>query len=219
MKNKVTIIIVLVVMVLALTGVTGYYWYNNIHFVSTEDARVDGDIYKVSPQIAGEILGINVDEGDTVQAGQVIARMDDTALPRGGNTDLSLVKSPVGGQVIAKLAHTGEIGAPGQPIAWVIKPGGLYITANIEETKLYKVKVGQPVEVILDNQPGVKYTGKIGYISDATLSTFSLLPSSNASGNFTKVVQRIPVRIQFDAGSDLSRVLYGTNAVVKIHVG
>ncbi|WP_027364705.1 HlyD family secretion protein [Desulfotruncus alcoholivorax] len=218
MKNKVTIIIVLVLMVAALSGVTGYYWYNNIHFVSTEDAKVDGDIYKVSPQIAGEILDIKAEEGDTVQAGQVLARMDDTALPRGGNTDLTLVKSPVSGLVIAKLAHAGEIGAPGQPVAWVIKPGELYITANVEETDLYKVKVGQPVDITLDNQPGKKYTGKVDFIGEATLSTFSLLPQANAGGNFTKVVQRIPVRVRFDAAADLSRVLYGTNAVVKIHV-
>ncbi|SFH06685.1 Biotin-lipoyl like [Desulfotomaculum arcticum] len=218
MKNKVTIIIVLVLMVAALCGITGYYWYNNIHFVSTEDARVDGDIYKVSPQIAGEILEIKADEGDAVQAGQIIARMDDTALPNGGNTDLTLVKSPVSGLVIAKLAHVGEIGAAGQPVAWVIKPGELYITANIEENDLYKVKMDQMVDIVLDNQPGKKYTGEVDFIGEATLSTFSLLPQSNSSGNFTKVVQRIPVRIKFDNTSDLSRVLYGTNAVVKIHV-
>lgn len=217
MKNKKAIVIVLALMILTLAGVTWYYWYNSIHYVSTEDARVDGDIYKASPQIAGEILEMKVEEGDVVRAGEVIARLDDTALPRGGNTDLALVKSPVSGLVIKKLARAGEIGAPGQPVAMVIRPEELYITANIEETDLHKVKVGQPVDITLDNIPGRKFTGRVEFIGEATLSTFSLLPQANAGGNFTKVVQRIPVRIRLE-GVDTSRLLYGTNAVVRIHV-
>lgn len=216
-KNKKTIIIVLALMIISLAGVTGYYWYNNAHYVSTEDARVDGDIYRVSPQITGELLEMNVQEGDTVRAGEVIARLKDTALPAGGNTDLSLVKSPTGGLVVKKLARVGEICAAGQPVAMVIRPEELYITANIEETDLHKVRTGQQVDITLDNLPGEKFTGRVEFVGEATLSTFSLLPQSNASGNFTKVVQRVPVRIRL-SDADSSRLLYGTNAVVRIHV-
>jgi len=217
LNNKKAILAVLALMVLTLAGVTGYYWYNSVYYVKTEDARVDGDIYRVSPQIAGEILEVKVQEGDVVRAGQVIARMDDAALPPGGNVDLALVKSPISGVVIKKLAHAGEIGAPGQPVVLVIKPQELYVTANIEETEVHKVRVGQPVDIILDSIPGEKFAGQVDYIGEATLSTFSLLPRTNADGNFTKVVQRIPVRIKFK-DVDSSRLLYGTNAVVKIHV-
>lgn len=204
-------------MIITLAGVTWYYWYNNIHYVSTEDAKVDGDIYKASPQISGEILDVKVAEGDTVQAGQIIARLDDTALPAGGNNDLTMVRSPVSGLVIKKLAHAGEIGAAGQPVVMVVRPDALYVTANIEETDLHKVKAGQQVDIKLDSTPGHVITGRVDFIGEATLSTFSLLSQANSGGNFTKVVQRIPVRIKLDE-MDKSQLIYGTNAEVKIHV-
>lgn len=217
MKKKKPILIVLVLMLLSLAGITAYYWYNNANFVKTEDARVDGEIYKVSPQIAGEIIDMNIEEGDTVQAGQAIARIDDAALPQGGQLDRTLVKTPVGGLVIQKLARAGEIGAPGQPVAMVVKPEGLYVTANIEESYMPRVKVGQTVDITLDSEPGVKYTGRVDYIGRASLSTFSLLSQANSGSNFTKVIQRIPIRITF-SDVDASQLLYGTNAVVRIHV-
>jgi len=204
-------------MIITLVGVTWYYWYNNIHYVSTEDARVDGDIYKASPRMAGEILEVKVAEGDTVQADQVIARLDDNALPTGGNIDLTMVRSPVSGLVIKKLAHAGEITAAGQAVAMVVRPDALYITANIEETDLHKVKPGQLVDIKLDSIPDHKYIGRVDFIGEATLSTFSLLAQANSGGSFTKVIQRIPVRIKLD-DIEKSQLLYGTNAEVKIHV-
>ncbi len=217
MQKKKPVVIVLAVMVLALAGITGYYWYNNTHFIKTEDARVDGEIYKVSPQIAGEIVEMNFAEGDAVRAGQVLARVDDAALPQGGRLDRTLIKTPVSGLVINKLAHAGEIGAPGQPVAMVVQPEQLYITANIEESYIPRVLVGQVADITLDSDPGHKLTGRVDYIGKASLSTFSLLAQANAGGNFTKVVQRIPVRITLD-DADSARLLFGANAVVRIHV-
>lgn len=217
MQKKKPVIIVLAVMVLSLAGITGYYWYNNTHFVKTEDAKVDGEIYKVSPQISGEIVTMDVEEGDIVQAGQVLARLDDAALPQGGSLDRTLVKTPISGLVINKLAHAGEIGAPGQPVAMVVQPNQLYITANIEESYMPRIKVGQTADITLDSEPGNKLTGRVDYIGRASLSVFSLLSQANSGGNFTKVVQRIPVRITLD-NADSGRLLFGANAVVRIHV-
>jgi len=216
-RKKAPIIIVLIIMILALAGISGYYWYNNTYFVSTDDAKVDGEIYKVSPQISGKIVSVNVEEGDTVQAGQVLARMDDTALPQGANLDNTLVKTPVGGLVISKLARAGEIGAAGQPVAMVVQPDQLYITANFEEGDIQRLQVGQTADITLDGAPDVKLTGRVVYIGNASLSTFSLLSQANTSANFTKVVQRIPVRITMN-NADSTRLLFGTNAAVKIHV-
>jgi len=221
MKKKVIIYVVLAAMVLALAGASGYYWYKGNHFVDTEDARVDGAIVRVSPQVSGRIQEMSVSEGDTVKEGQIIARqVDFTATPSmsiGANPELYVVKSPIGGTVIKKIGNVGEVGVPGQPVVMVADLNSLYITANIEETELYKVKAGQQVDFTVDSIPGVKFSGQVKSIGDAAVSTFSLLPSQNTGGNFTKVVQRVPVKISI-RNYQGQRLLPGMNAVVRIYV-
>ncbi|HHW44241.1 HlyD family efflux transporter periplasmic adaptor subunit [Desulfofundulus thermobenzoicus] len=217
MKNKKLILVVAVLMLAAIGTITYYYWYMNRNYVVTEDARIDGDIYQVSPQVSGKILEIAVEEGQTVRTGDKIARLDDTTLSPGANPNLAVIYSPISGLVVKKVAHVGEVAAPGQPVVMVVDPSKLYITANIEETKLTRVRPGQPVDITLDALPGSKFTGRVERIGRASLSTFSLLPTSNTSGNFTKVVQRVPVKILFDQYPQ-KYIEVGTNAVVRIHI-
>jgi len=217
MKKKAILYIVLAAMIFSLSGVTFYYWYRNSHYVDTEDAHVDGTIVKISPQISGRISEMNVAEGDSVKEGAIIARQVDYQLTTGLNLDLSVIKSPIAGTVIKKIGNVGEIGTPGSPIAMVADLKSLYITANIEETEIYKVKAGQNVDFTIDSIPGVKFSGQVLSIGDATVSTFSLLPSQNTSGNFTKVVQRIPVKIGI-RNYQGQRLLPGMNAVVRIYI-
>lgn len=208
---------VLGLMVLSLVGISVYYWYENSHYVETEDARVTGTLYKVSPQISGKIKELDFEEGDLVQQGQVLARQDDITLPAGSNLDLALVRAPIDGVILKKLAQVGEVGAPGSPVAMMADPKNLYVEANIEETDMYKLKVGQFVDFTIDSIPGHKFTGKITSLGEATASTFSLLPAQNTGGSFTKVVQRIPVKISIDdyQGQNL---LPGMNTIVRIHL-
>ncbi|HPZ43173.1 MAG TPA: efflux RND transporter periplasmic adaptor subunit [Bacillota bacterium] len=217
MRNKAVIYMVVAAMMLSLGGVSFYYWYKNTHFVDTEDARVDGIIVKVSPQISGIITEMYVEEGDLLQKGALIARQVDYTLSPDANLDLSLIKSPISGTVIKKIGNVGEVGVPGSPVAMLADLNNLYITANIEETELARVKPGQVVEFTIDSTPGIKYSGRVLSIGEATVSTFSLLPSQNTSGSFTKVVQRIPVKIGID-GYQGQRLLPGMNAVVRIYV-
>lgn len=217
MNKKKNIYIVLALMVVALLGVTIYYWYNNTYYVKTEDARVDGSVIKVSPQIAGKIKNMYVNEGDRVINGQAIARLDDATLQPGANPDLAVVRAPEDGVIIKRLGNPGEMAAAGQQLAMMVDPYSLYITANIEETKLSKVTPGQAVDITLDVIPGEKFTGKVERIAEASLSTFSLIPATNTSGNFTKVVQRIPVKITLDDYKGY-QLPHGSNATVKIHI-
>lgn len=216
-KKKKLMLAVLAAMVLTLAAVTGYYWYMNSRYVRTDDARVDGSIIKVSPQISGKISDIYVEEGDDINEGDIIARQVDFNLAPGANLDLSVIKSPVAGTIIKKIGNAGEVGVPGQPVAMVANMNSVYITANVEETEIHKVKAGQFVLFSIDSFPGVDFTGKIISIGGATVSVFSLLPSQNTGGNFTKVVQRIPVKISIDDHKNC-RLLPGMNAIVKIHV-
>lgn len=217
MKKKAILYVVLAAMVFSLTGVTLYYWYRNSHYVDTEDARVDGTIVKISPQISGRISEINVAEGDYVKEGAIIARQVDYQLTSGLNLDLSVIKSPISGTVIKKIGNVGEIGAPGSPVAMVADLKSLYVTANIEETKLYKIKAGQNVDFTIDSIPGVKFSGQVVSIGEATVSTFSLLPSQNTGGNFTKVIQRIPIKVGIKNYQG-QRLLPGMNAIVRIYI-
>lgn len=217
MKNKRILYLVLALMVVSLAVVSSVYWYNSSHYVDTEDARVDGTIVKVSPQISGRISEMNVAEGDNIKEGAIIARQVDYQLTPDLNLDLSVVKSPITGTVIKKIGNVGEVGTPGSPIVMVADLKSLYITANIEETKLHKVKPGQDVDFTIDSIPGVNFSGQVISIGDATVSTFSLLPAQNSSGNFTKIVQRVPVKISINNYQG-QRLLPGMNAVVRIYI-
>lgn len=217
MKNKKIFGLVMLAMMFTLVVVGIYYWHQNNHYVTTDDARVTGTVVRVSPRVAGKIIEIKFDEGDIVRAGQVVARLDDTALPTDGNIDLTVVRTPVSGSVISRSASPGEAGAPGQPILLVFDSSSLYVQVNVEESIIGKVRPGQHVELKFDSIPGRKFNGTVENIGDATLSVFSLLPQSNTGGNFTKVIQRVPVKVRID--DEIERPLQvGSNVSAKIHI-
>ncbi len=213
-KRKILMITILIVMIVTLGSVGYYYWYNNKYFVTTDDATVTGDLIKVSPQISGKLLEFNIEEGDSVVQDQIVGRQEMGSLPD-TNVDQSIIRAPISGIVIKKVGNVGEIEAAGQTLAMLVDPQKLYITANIEETKLGKVKQGQAVDITIDQIEGETFTGKVKYVGKASNSTFSLLPAST-SGTFTKVVQRMPVKIELDKVK--SELLPGSNAIVKIHI-
>jgi multidrug resistance efflux pump len=213
-KRKALIIGILVAIMVALSSIVFYYWYENTYFVSTDDARVSADLVSVTPQISGKLLELNVAEGDTVTKNEILGRQDMNGLPD-TSVEQSLMRSPINGVVVKKQGTVGELLSAGQSTITLIDPSKLYITADIEETKLGKIKAGQPVEITIDQYDSKKFTGKVKSIGEVTNSALSILPAST-SGTFTKVVQRIGVKIELD-GFD-SKILPGTNAVVKIHV-
>ncbi|MDP4128362.1 MAG: HlyD family efflux transporter periplasmic adaptor subunit, partial [Bacillota bacterium] len=206
------IMFILFLMIVAFAGIGGYYWYQNTYYISTEDAKVTGDIASVSPQISGKLLELNVNEGDTVVKDQILGRQG-ISNPQDTNIDQSVLRAPISGIVIKKQGTVGEIVSG--PIAMIIDPNKLYITANIEETKLANVKQGQKVDITIDQFSNKTFSGKVKYVGQASNSTFALLPTST-SGTFTKVIQKIPVKIEFDKSDPT--LLPGTNAVVKIHI-
>lgn len=212
-KRKVIILSIVVAMLLTLGGVGLYYWYNSSYFVSTEDAKVTGDFVKITPQISGKLLEFNVKEGDSAVKDQIIGRIEAIGIPD-SSVDTSLLRAPVSGLIIKNQARVGEFSSAGSTIAVMIDPSQLYISANIEETKLGKIKPGEQVDISIDQFKGKTIKGNVEFIGQASNSAFSLLPSS--SGTFTKVVQTVPVSIALEK-TDVN-FLPGTNAVVKIHV-
>jgi membrane fusion protein (multidrug efflux system) len=117
------------------------------------------------------------------------------------------ITAPETGTISRKTIEVGQLVQPAQQVMSIVADTGAWVTANFKETQLAKMKIGQPVEVDIDAYPGCKAVGKIQSISGATGSKFALLPPENATGNFTKVVQRIPVRVAITQGCGANRPL------------
>jgi membrane fusion protein, multidrug efflux system len=110
------------------------------------------------------------------------------------------VTAPVGGVVSRKQVEVGQLVQAGQPLLTVVSDTGVWVTANFKETQLSDLRVGQLVELEVDAYGGCSAKGKVESVSAATGAKFALLPPDNATGNFTKVVQRVPVRIAITEG-------------------
>jgi membrane fusion protein (multidrug efflux system) len=107
----------------------------------------------------------------------------------------TVIRAPISGVVGNRAVQKGEFVAPGKFLLAVVDLDGAWVEANFKETQLHRMKVGQRVTVSLDAYPGQVLIGTIASLSPATGAQFSLIPAENASGNFNKVVQRVPVRI------------------------
>jgi membrane fusion protein, multidrug efflux system len=129
--------------------------------------------------------------------------------------------APSDGVIGKRWLLPGDIAQAGQSIFTIVNDRNLWVSIFLEETKLGNLHLGQPCLFSLDTYPGVTFTGKIIEVGSNTASQFSLIPASNASGNFTKVTQRVQLKISIEGvkdGKKLSafRILSGMSAVVKI---
>jgi membrane fusion protein (multidrug efflux system) len=114
----------------------------------------------------------------------------------------ALIASPGDGVVSRKTVEVGQLVQAGQPLMNVVPLHDVWVVANLKETEVDNVERGDPVEIRVDSYPGRKFSGRVESLSPATGARFSLLPPDNATGNFTKVVQRIPVRIRVETAGD-----------------
>jgi membrane fusion protein, multidrug efflux system len=190
-------------------------------------AKAQDDFSRTEKQFAGKIVtqeqfnhagsALKLAQAQAAAAAaQIATAQADLAIVKTqlGNTVLC---APFNGVVAKRWALTGEIVQPGQAIFSLYDKKNIYVTANFEETKLHSIHVGQAVTIAVDALPGHAYVGKVTSIGRSTASLYSLIPANNASGNFTKITQRVPVKIAFgrSSGADL---LPGLSAYVAIAV-
>lgn len=327
-KRNIVIIVGLLIAMLVAGGL--WWWIRAGRIVSTDDARVKGTIVAVSAKVNGRVEKVLVNEGDNVQAGQVIAILekqefeaqvdqakatlaidqaklaeiiagnrpqeiaqanatvlqakanmenakrnserDETLYHQGGisaqqrdasktaydiaqaqyisateqqslsvegsrkediqmaqaqlqqaravlkNAEIQLadtvVKAPVSGVLALKSVEDGEIIAFGQQLFSISNLSDVWIGANIEETYIGRVKVGQHVEFTVDAYPDKKFSGEVIVVGPASGSQFALLPTENTSANFTKVTQRLPIKIQAEESEYVLKP--GMSAVINI---
>ena len=132
----------------------------------------------------------------------------------------AVIKSPVAGFVSKKAVEVGQFVQAGQPLLAVIQGDDVWVSANFKETQLAQMRPGQTAEIEVDAYPGVTFHGRVESLAAATGARFSLLPPDNATGNFTKVVQRVPVKVVFTDPPDPRHPLrLGMNVSVAVNLG
>lgn len=134
------------------------------------------------------------------------------------NLENTKIRAPSDGYVAKKSVEVGQLASIGVPLIGFVDANERWVTANFKETEIDRIRIGAKVSVSVDAIGGKNYYGKVVSISSATGSTFTLLPPDNASGNFTKVVQRVPVKIQLESlkPEDFEMLRIGLSVDVKV---
>ncbi|UIJ37416.1 HlyD family secretion protein [Desulfobaculum bizertense] len=192
-------------------------------------SRAESEVAAVEREIAAtkadlKRLAANIDLAATGEGlAEIKSREVEAQMARVHKAELNLkycdVKAPVDGFVTKKNVEAGRVVASGQPVLAVVPlaPEDLWITANYKETQLEDVRVGQHVTIKVDTYSDVTLEGVVESIMAGTGSAFSLFPPENASGNYVKVVQRIPVRIRLTKTEGIPPLRIGMSVVPTIH--
>lgn len=132
------------------------------------------------------------------------------------NLEYATITAPVAGRVTRRTVEVGQVVQPGQPLFAVVDVGNVWVVANYKETQLTHVRPGQRVSISVDTHPGLLLRGRVDSVQSGTGSRFSLLPAENASGNFVKVVQRIPVKLVLEPGQNGHALLVPGMSVIPV---
>ncbi len=183
-----------------------YFLYQGNTYVSTIDARIDSNMVSVNAPASGMLEDWAAQEGEMVKKGEILGRIGSTT-----------ITSPIDGSVVKISIGNGQAISQGQIVSYIGDTENLYISANIEETKINRIKIGQNVQIKVDAFNGEKLKGEVTNIGKAANSVFSMIPSGSANGSYTKITQLIPIRIDISDKLDL-KLLPGMNAEIKIDV-
>ncbi|MCH7628669.1 MAG: HlyD family secretion protein [Proteobacteria bacterium] len=149
-------------------------------------------------------------ESVRAQAGQSAAQIEAARTQQAAaQNDLAITRlvAPVSGKVASSGVRLGQFVQPGQRLMTIVPTDKIYVEANFKETQIGLMRPGQPVKIKVDALPDVEFHGVVESITPGTGANFSLIPPQNATGNFTKIVQRVPVRIRINAGAESRKVL------------
>lgn len=296
-KKPTTYIGIIIILIVIVVGVK--YYLSTLEYITTDDAYIDADRLELGSKILGRVERLYFDEGDTVKAGQLVAKLDstdmiarleqskanlnsalanlelvkinleksqidfnraqaqykDNVIPKAefdnaqkryeaaqaelkiantrivsAQSDIKVIKtnlentkiySPIDGVIAKRWVLAGDVIQPGAPIFSVYKISDIWVTAMLEETKIHSLSLEDNVEIDVDAYPDHLFSGKIFQIGSNTAAQFALIPPSNAAGNFTKVTQRIPIKISIknDSKSPVKfGLLPGMSVEVKIKV-
>ncbi|MDQ0503428.1 HlyD family secretion protein [Xanthobacter agilis] len=169
-----------------------------------DNARADRDkaaanVLSATAAVASAEAALAVLKAQRTEAERVLAEYRTARDQAQRDLDFTVVRAPVEGVVGNRAVQVGQLVQPGTRLAAIVPLGAVYVDANFKETQFDRLHPGQKVKVHVDAYPDRDFTGQVASVSPASGAVFSLLPPENATGNFTKIVQRIPVRIGLDA--------------------
>lgn len=174
-------------------------------------STAEEDLARIEASLAGDPK-IRADDHPKVR--QLFAARDEALL----NLRRTIVESPIDG-VVSKKPIPGNYATAGTPVIVVVADTDLWVEANFKETELTRVRPGQPVTVRVDTYPDMECTGKVTSIAQATGAEFAVLPPQNASGNWVKVVQRIPLRTSVVCKEGDPPLRTGMSTTIEIDTG
>ncbi len=224
-RRRLTLLGLSIVLVLGGAFIAYAMYQDSLLYVSTDSAQLWGQQMQVGSLSAGRVVAIAPAIGTRVRKGDLLAQV---AVPsqigthQNGSAKLAFlgdadsrvdVRAPIDGLVIAAPASVGDTVAAGQAIVTLVDPARLWVTANVDETKIGQVQVGQPADVHVDALD-MTLPGRVEVVTPATASSFSLLPAMGSPGS--KTTQVVPVRIRMSLAQQPA--LLGASAEVKIHV-
>jgi membrane fusion protein (multidrug efflux system) len=179
---------------------------------------------KNAARAAGAALAKSLAAVKTLKAEMATQRYVVAAATRGldqARLDLSrtLVKAPVAGIVAQRNVDAGKYLEAGQPFLSLVETRNVWVEANFKETQMQRLRIGEPVAIEVDAYPGVTFRGHIQSFQPGTGANFSILPPENATGNFVKIVQRVPVKIALDSPFDsVHPLLPGLSVIPEVDV-
>jgi membrane fusion protein (multidrug efflux system) len=199
----------------------------SVEISSVNKAKALDDYSRTEKQFAGQI--VSQEQFNHAQNARRLAEAQverDEAQVAAAKADLAIVNTqiantvivaPFSGIIAKRWALSGDVVSPGQAVFSMFDNKHVWITANYEETKLRAIRRGMRVRISIDAFPGAVLAGKVESIGRSTASQFSLIPPGNAAGNFTKITQRVPIKISIESCPDLVSLLPGLSAYVRIY--
>jgi membrane fusion protein (multidrug efflux system) len=181
---------------------TGYGSVQNAQQAQSRNAGAQAAIVRDTANLASAVKQIDLLKAEIVQANATLARSEAVQSQAQLNLDYTSIVAPIDGIVGNRTLRTGQFVQAGTQLMSVVPATGAYVVANFKETQLTDVREGQQVDIAVDMFPGQVVHGRVDSIAPASGQEFALLPPDNATGNFTKVVQRIPVRIALDGDNN-----------------
>ena len=179
----------------------------------------EGELLSLEKQIESSKASVNSSQEGITLAEIAVKQAENNLESAKLQLSYCVIKAPSSGVISKKSVQVGQVVAVGQPLMAITNNAKIWVVANFKETQLEKMNLGQSAMIKVDAFPDVEFEGKVESISQATGAKFSLLPQDNATGNFVKVTQRVPVKIVF-TNNEASKysLRAGMNSEVKVKV-